>query len=137
MVIEAIHHKHRLGQWAVLGLSLCAALILCTISPAHAANLTTPLPTRNLYPPMMRFFDPTPDSALRPYDQAWSLELNVHYATINLYDHLPNPQLLVDMELAVIDPVIRRAINDHLELSLRTPLLLPGRGVFDGAIQRF
>ncbi|MDX8409591.1 MAG: DUF3187 family protein [Mariprofundales bacterium] len=117
--------------------SLCAALLLCTTQLAHAAELTTPLPTRNLYPPMMRFFDPTPDSALRPYDQAWSAELNIHYTTINLYDRLPKPQLLVDMELAVIEPVIRRAINRQMELSLRIPVLLPTNGVFDGAIQRF
>lgn len=118
-------------RWSVLILTMCMSVV------AGAAELTEPLPVRNLYPPMMRFYDPTPDSALRAYRQAWSFELNQHYATINLQERANNPQLLVDMELAVLDPVMRYAPAAWLELSLRMPLLMPSSGVFDSAIQRF
>ena len=86
---------------------------------------------------MMRFFDPTPDSALRAYDHTWSFELNQHYASLYQYDRLPNAQLLVDMELYVVDPVIRFAFGESFELSVRTPLILVSSGVFDDAIQSF
>jgi len=115
---------------------LILALLITTAS-AQAADLTSPLPVRNLYPPMMRFFDPTPDSALRSYDQSWQFELTQHYSTVNILDNQPGTRILVDMELYVLDPVIRYALNPNLEISLRTPVLLPASGILDGAIQTF
>jgi len=112
-------------------------MLACFAMQAVAADMTQPLPARNLYPPMMRFFDPVPDSALRRYTQAWSFELNQHYATMNSFDTYPNPQLLADMELYVIEPVLRRSLGDTLELSLRAPVLRPLAGVFDAPIQTF
>jgi len=110
---------------------------LCFNGQAYAADLRSPLPVRNLDPAMMRFFDPTPDSALRTYEQSWSFALNQHYATLNLFDQRPNAQLLIDMELYVLDPVIRFALSDSLELSVRAPLIVPSSGIFDDAIQTF
>jgi len=101
----------------------------------QAADLTSPLPVRNLYPPMMRFFDPTPDSALRSYNQSWQLELTQHYSTVNVIG--TGSLILVDMELYVLDPVVRYSVTNALELSLRVPVLLPGSGVLDGLIQSF
>jgi len=111
--------------------------LLCFGTQTYAADLISPLPVRNLDPVMMRFFDPTPDSALRTYDQAWSFELNQHYASLYQYDQLPNAQLLVDMELYVVDPVIRFALSDNLEMTMRAPLIVPTSGIFDDAIQNF
>jgi len=112
------------------------ALFLFTTA-SQAADLTSPLPVRNLYPPMMRFFDPTPDSALRTYDQSWLFELTQHYSTVNIIDPRPGIRLLVDMELYVLDPVVRYAVTNSLEVSLRMPLLLPASGVLDSVIQSF
>jgi len=109
--------------------------VCCT--SAQAADLTSPLPVRNLYPPMMRFFDPVPDSALRSFDQSWLLELTQHYSTVNIIDPQPGVRLLVDMELYVLDPVVRFAVGDRLEFSLRVPLMMPASGVFDAAIKSF
>jgi len=112
------------------------SFILCVTS-AQAGDLTSPLPVRNLYPPMMRFFDPTPDSALRSYDQPWLFELNQHYSTVNIIDPKPGVRLLVDMELYVLEPVIRYAVAGRLEFSLRVPLMMPASGVFDPVIMSF
>jgi len=120
---------HRFG-WFLL------SLLISSIS-AQAAELSSPLPVRNLYPPTMRFFDPSPDSALRSYDQSWLFELTQHYSTVNIIDPQPGVQLLVDMELYVLDPVVRFAVGDRLEFSLRVPLMMPASGVFDGAIKSF
>lgn len=116
----------------------CLLLILLAFAmSARAADLTSPLPVRNLYPPMMRFFDPTPDSALRSYQQSWQFELTQHYSTVNIIDYQSGVGVLVDMELYVLDPVIRYSLTNILELSLRVPLLLPGSGVLDSPIQSF
>jgi len=117
---------------------ICLMLVVFPFgTQVGAADLSQPLPVRNLYPPMMRFFDPTPDSALRAYDQAWSFELNQHFSTMNSFDFYPGSTLISDMELYVIDPVVRRAVSSNLELSLRVPLLRPWNGVLDGTIQAF
>ena len=118
-------------------LPVFALLLIIFYNQAAAADMIAPLPVRNFDPVMMRFFDPTPDSALRSYDQLWSFELNQHYATMNNYDRLPDAQLLIDMELYQFDPVMRLALNDRFELSLRTPFIIPASGVFDDAIQTF
>jgi len=122
-------YKYRFG-WFLLSLLISA-------TSAQAVDLTSPLPVRNLYPPMMRFFDPTPDSALRSYEQSWLFELNQHYSTVNTLEPRSGAQVSVDMELYVLDPVIRLAISNRLELSLRTPVLLPGSGILDRPIQSF
>ncbi len=112
-------------------------LLISFSSQSAAADMITPLPVRNLDPVMMRFFDPTPDSALRSYDQSWSFELNHHYASLYQFDQLPISQLSVDMELYLFDPVMRLALSDSFELSLRTPVIVPASGVFDDTIQNF
>jgi len=117
-------------------------MVICFIAPGsiasvEAADMTMPLPVRNLYPPMMRFFDPTPDSALRSYDRNWFFELNQHYSTVNIIDNAAKSNLLADMELYVLEPVVRYAVNSDLELTLRVPVLAPSSGVFDDAIRSF
>jgi len=118
-------------------LAMILSIMPAFLMSVEASEITMPLPVRNLYPPMMRFFDPTPDSALRSYDPTWSFEFNQHYSTVNVADNSTKAQLLVDMELYVLDPVIRYAVNSGLELTLRTPVLMPASGVFDSAIQSF
>ncbi len=113
------------------------SLLLVFAMPARAVDLTSPLPVRNLYPPMMRFFDPTPDSALRSYEKSWLFELTQHYSTVNIIEPRSGARVLVDMELYVLDPVIRYSIKNTLEVSLRMPVLLPGSGIFDSPIQLF
>ena len=104
---------------------------------SNRVDIISPLAVRNFDPAMMRFFDPTPDSALRAYQPSWSFEANQHYSSINLVERLPNQQLLIDMELYIFDPVVRYSLMPKLELSLRTPVLLPSSGVSDAAIQTF
>jgi len=125
------HHRPMLFITALM------MALLTFVMPAYAVDLLSPLPARNLYPPMMRFFDPTPDSALRSYMHRWSVQVNQHYSTVNLMNRATNPGLLVDMELYVLDPVLRLTLRNQLELSLRVPLLFPGSGIFDSPIQRF
>jgi len=112
-------------------------LMLSAVMQAAAADLSQPLPVRNFYPPMMRFFDPTPDSALRVYDPSWTFEVNQSLSSISIMDRYPNPQLLTDMELYVVDGVIRHALSNHLEFTMRVPVLRAFNGVFDGAIKGF
>lgn len=125
--------------------SLCRLLVMPVLllllfgvaRSAAADDLMAPLPVRNLYPPMMRFFDPLPDSALTSEDSGWSLALNQHYASVNINDSTPTASLLVDMELYLLEPVLRYAATPSLTVTLRAPLLLPASGLFDGAIQSF
>jgi len=107
------------------------------MASAEAADMTMPLPVRNLYPPIMRFFDPAPDSALRSFDRAWFVELNQHYSTVNIIDNSAKSHLLVDMELYVLEPVVRYGVNSALEFTLRIPVLAPSSGIFDDAIGSF
>jgi len=106
-------------------------------TPVMAADMTLPLPVRNLDPVMMRFFDPEPDSALRPDRRGWEFAINQHYSTVNIIDNSARAQLLVDMELYVLEPVIRYAVNDGLDFTIRLPVLAPASGVFDNAIRAF
>ena len=114
-----------------------ALLMLASSAYAEPSGPTSPLSIRNLYPPMMRFFDPLPDSAFLQPDQQIRLEANQHYASIYQFDFLPVGNLLVDMELYVLDIVARKTISESVELSLRLPLLIPGSGAFDSLIQNF
>ena len=97
---------------------------------AGESFLTSPLPVRNMYPPLMRFFDPVPDSALRDYSD-WDIRLDQHLSNIYLADQWPANQLLVDMELYVADFTVRKALSEDMDLSLRLSLLRPFNGVLD------
>lgn len=123
-------------QWLITAL-IISLLMLSSPGYAAPAGPTSPLSIRNLYPPMMRFFDPLPDSAFLQPDQKIRLEANQHYASIYQFDLLPGGNLLVDMELYVLDIVARKTISESFELSLRLPLLMPGSGGFDSLIQNF
>lgn len=104
---------------------------------AIAADMTEPLPVRNTYPPMMRFFDPLPESAIRPYSEQWQFELNQHYSSIFFFDSLPNGRLLVDMEIYTVESLLRKSISDGVELTLRLPVHYTSGGFLDGPIQNF
>lgn len=112
-------------------------LLLTPMLQAETFGLSSPLPERNLYPPMMRFYDPIPDNAFSFPGKGVRFDLNTHYASLFQFDALPNGQLLVDMELLVTDIVIKKSYTDRLELSLRLPLLLPNSGIFDAVVQDF
>ena len=101
-----------------------------SLASAGESFLTSPLPVRNMYAPMMRFFDPVPDSALRDYSN-WDIELDQHLSNIYLADQWPANQLLVDMELYVADITVRKALTEDMDMSLRVSLLRPFNGVLD------
>jgi len=103
---------------------------------ADDSNITEPLHVRNLYPPMMRFFDPVPDSALRSYKN-WDISLDQHLASVYQFNQWPLDRLLVDMELYVADVTIRKSLLSDFELSLRLALLRPYNGVADQLIKEF
>lgn len=133
----ALFLRHTVTLQRLIAGAITALLMLASSASAQTAGPTSPLSIRNLYPPMMRFFDPLPDSAFLQPDQQVRLEANQHYASIYHYDFLPGGNLLVDMELYVLDIVARKSISKSVELSLRLPLLIPGSGTFDSLIQNF
>jgi len=111
------------------------ALLWLLPSLAAAGEQTAPLPTHTLYPPLLRFFDPAPSSALRPPSASWQLDLFQHYGSVNLFDQTPGGRLLVDLELYLLETQLRRQFADELELSVKLPLLRPYNGLLDGPVQ--
>ena len=58
--------------------------------------ITSALPVRNLYAPMMRFLDPLPESALRDYSN-WDFKLDQHLANVHQQNQIPVDLLIVDV----------------------------------------
>ena len=101
---------------------------------AGESFITAPLPLRNMYPPMMRFLDPVPDSALRDYSD-WDVGLHQHLSSIYQADQWPASQLLADMELSVTDLMVRKALTEDMDLSVQLSLLRPFNGVLDQLVK--
>lgn len=109
-------------------------LLLCHISHAASDSLRAPIATQQMHPIMMRFFNPVPVSA---FDMGSSVQLEQSYASLNMYDTLPNAKFLVDTELYVPTLNVRRALNAHHLLSIRVPLYRPYNGVLDGFLTNY
>jgi hypothetical protein len=116
----------------------CFSIFLILVSArtafADEGNITVPLHVRNLYPPIMMFFDPVPDSALRNYNN-WDISLDQHLANIYQFNQWPLDRLLVDTELYVADVTVRKSFLSDFELSLRFTLLRPYNGFLDQMIK--
>jgi len=114
----------------ILGLAVISMFGNIAVPLASESFMTSPLPVRNMYPPMMRFLDPVPDSALRDYSP-WDLGLNQHVSNIYQYNQWPADRLLVDMELYIADLTVRKSVTDTMDLTLQVSLLRPYSGILD------
>lgn len=101
---------------------------------AASESLRTPLATQQLHPIMMRFFNPVPVSA---FDMNNSITIEQHYASLNMFDAVPNGRFLVDMELYVPTLNIRHKLSPKHLISLRLPLYRPYNGVLDGFLNNY
>ena len=111
-------------------------------SPAWSDNLehsytTAPLPVQNLYPPMLRFYEPLPSSALRPYRESLGIELVQGYSSIFQFDAIPDGSLLVDLELYNLDLSLKRAVTPNTELTLTIPLYYAHSGFMDAFLRDY
>lgn len=120
----------------ILAVGLVGLSLLGNIHPASAGEsfITSPLPVRNMYPPMMRFLDPVPDSALRDYSN-WDIGLHQHLSSVYQADQWPANQLLADMELSVTDLTVRKSITQDMDLSVQLSLLRPFSGFMDQLVK--
>ncbi|MDQ6963225.1 MAG: DUF3187 family protein [Mariprofundaceae bacterium] len=101
---------------------------------AASASMRAPLASQQLHPIMMRFFNPIPVSA---FDMGNSIELEQHYASLNMFDAVPNGRFLVDTELYVPILHVRRQLSPKHIVSLRIPLYRPYNGVLDGFLNNY
>lgn len=104
---------------------------------SYTAKITTPFSVKNLYPPMLRFYEPLPSSALQPYRESLSIELLQSYSSVFQYDALPDGSLLVDMELYNLDLRMRRAFTEETELTLTVPLYYAHDGFMDAFLRDY
>lgn len=134
--------RHRLFQ--VTHLYALAAVLLCQFASypswsdiQQGAQSTAPLPVHNLYPPMLRFYEPLPSSALQPYRESLGIELLQNYSSIFKFDELPDGNLLVDMELYSLDLKLTRTFSSNNELALTIPLYYAHDGFMDAFLRGY
>jgi len=99
--------------------------------------MTMPLPVHNLYPAMMRFYDPVPVSAFRPFDSKPEYALLQHYTSIFLFDDLPVGRLLSDMEIYTVELQADRAIGESTEIGLTIPVHYATGGFLDPFLRSY
>jgi len=104
------------------------------VASASDNFITSPLPVRNMYPPMMRFLDPVPDSALREYSN-WDFKLDQHLANVNQMNQSPVDHLMVDMELYIADVTVRKSLSSDMDISVLLSLQRPFNGIMDTLIK--
>ncbi len=92
---------------------------------------TAPLPVQNFYPPMLRFYEPLPSSALSAYRESLGIELLQSYSSIYKFDALSDGKLLVDMELYSLALKLTRAVTEKTEFALTVPLYYAYHGFMD------
>jgi hypothetical protein len=103
----------------------------------QTAQTTAPLPVQNMYPPMLRFYDPLPSSALQAYSESLGIELLQTYSSIYEFDALPDGKLLVDMELYSLNLKLTRAFTSKTELALTVPLYYAYDGFMDSFLRDY
>jgi len=101
------------------------------------AAMTMALPVHNLYPAMMRFYDPVPVSAFRPFDNKPEYALLQHYTSIFLFDELPVGRLLSDMEIYTVELQADRAIGESTEIGLTIPVHYATGGFLDPFLRSY
>lgn len=134
--------RHRLFQ--VTHLYAWTVVLLCqfALPPAwpdiqQRSQLTAPLPVQNLYLPMLRFYEPLPSSAFKPYRESLGIELLQSYSSIFQFDALPDGALLVDIELYNLDLKLTRTFSSLNELALTVPLYYIHDGFMDSFLRDY
>jgi len=103
-----------------------------------SAELLEPLPAHNLYPPMLRFYDPLPSSAFNPYEASLGIDLVQSYSSIFQYDSLPDEtSLLADMEVYSLELVLTRAVSSRTEVGVTLPLHYAHDGFMDAFLRDY
>ena len=125
-------------------LLLTATLVLLSNAASVRAEtelsdprLVRPLPVHNMYPAMLRFFDPVPASALETNEKQVELGVVQHYSSIYQYDQLPEGQLLADMEIYTLELLGDIAVTDTLTLGVTLPWHYAWDGFMDGFLRDF
>ena len=101
------------------------------------AAMTAPLPVHNLYPPMLRFFDPVPVSAFTPYGRKPRYSLLQHYTSVFQFDALPDGRLLTDMEIYTLELSVDKAVSQDTEVGVMLPLHYAWDGFMDGFLRNY
>jgi hypothetical protein len=86
---------------------------------------------------MLRFYQPLPSSALRPYQESIRIELVQGYSSIFHFDTLPGASLLADMELYNLDFKLTGPISASTELSITAPFYYAHDGFMDGFLHDY
>lgn len=135
--------RHRFFKVTRL-LHVLTAVLLCQFASHPAwpdiqqrAQTTAPLPVQNMYPPMVRFYEPIPSSALQPYSESFGIELLQNYSSIYEFDALPDGKLLIDMELYSLNLKLTHAFTSKTEFTLTVPLYYAYNGFMDGFLRDY
>ena len=96
-----------------------------------------PLPTHNMYPAMLRNYDPVPSSALDPYRHEIRFGLFQHYTSAYTYDELPDGRLLADMEIYTLEFKMDKSITSNTELGLTLPIHYAWDGFLDDFLRTY
>ena len=151
---RCIHHRwHRADNYSghirclpslqLLALSIILAQVgffaasLHTARAAEPSGLLRPLPVHNLYPPMLRFYEPLPVSAFEPYRRSLSIEILQSYSSIFQYDSQPNGSLLADMEIYSLEFLLTKAISSQTEIRFMIPLYYSHEGFMDAFLRDY
>jgi len=103
-------------------------------SSSDSDGMRAPLSTQQLHPIMLRFFNPTPISA---FDMESSILFEQSYASLNMFDSVPNGKFLVDTELYVPSLDLRYRLNPQHRMNIRIPFYRPYNGVLDHALRQY
>ncbi len=110
-------------------LFLSLALLLGVMPVAVAAS---PLLTRNLYPPLLAFYEPPPLEARPPATWRWAMSLD--YASIFQVEDPRARETVVDLELARLALHLGRRLGRRWALDGELPLIATSGGVLDDFI---
>lgn len=110
-----------------------AALWVLVPGAASAA----PFPTRDQNPLLAGFGIPVPMPARIGADGAWSMGLDINWASTAFRQQLAAESLIVDAETREVRLTLQRALSDRVALQLQVPYRYTGGGTLDHLIDSF
>jgi len=113
---------------------LLSVLLSYTWSYAATDAMRAPLSVPLMHPIMMRFLNPTPVSA---FDMSNAVTLEQNYASLNMFDVVPNGQFIVDTELYVPTIQVRQRISKQHLMRARLSLYRPYNGILDNFLKNY
>jgi len=113
--------------------TLFALLITATVVAPQA--VAAPLLTRNLYPPLLAFYIPSPLPATPP--AGWRTALTLDYASIFQVEDPQARETVVDVELARLALHLGRRLGPRWAVDAELPLIETSGGVLDDFINNW